>query len=271
MPQQNSIFVKLLKKYTDIDIDFIDIFFKKFKIGGELEFEIDENDIVKYLGIAKITLRKRLNNEYSKKKLYYENADYIKIKSGATSAVTYMVNYECFERLAMASDSEKSEVVRLYFSKLRKFISENQHAIFQAMEKKADDLKLFDNMNTIYFFAVDKRKFKIGKSAGIVKRLRNYNIGRIKEIEFKYLALVKNKDLIEKCMKVNLKPYQVIKNREIYEIDPIRIKKVIDKCYCDNVSKKENLELYEEISNLLGMYAYIKDKINIKPYIIIDK
>jgi hypothetical protein len=267
---KNSIFVKLLKKYTDIDSDFIDIFFKKFKIGGELEFEIDEKDIAFYLGIELRTLRKRLNNVFSKKKIYYENADYVKIDDGGNKII-YMVNYECFERLAMASDSEKSEVVRLYFSKLRKFVSENQHAIFQAMEKKADDLKLFDNMDTIYFFAVDKRKFKIGKSNGIVKRLRNYNIGRIKEIEFKYLALVKNKNLIEKCMKVNLKPYQVIKNREIYEIDPIRIKKVIDKCYCENVSKKENLELYEEISSLLGMYAYIKDKINIKPYIIIDK
>ena len=29
--------------------------------------------------------------------------------------------------------------------------------------------------------------------------------------------------------------------------------------------------MYEDISNLLGLYAYTKDKINIKPYIIIDK
>jgi hypothetical protein len=28
--------------------------------------------------------------------------------------------------------------------------------------------------------------------------------------------------------------------------------------------------LYEEVSNLLGMYSYIKDKVNIKPFIIID-
>ena len=29
--------------------------------------------------------------------------------------------------------------------------------------------------------------------------------------------------------------------------------------------------MYEDISNLLGLYSYTKDKINIKPYIIIDK
>ena len=271
MVKKDSIFVKLLKKYTDIDDDFIETFFNKFKIGGELEFEIEDKNIAKYLGVDLSTLRKRLNNAFSKKKLYYEKVDYIKEKTGSTSGITYMVNYECFERLAMSSDSEKSEVVRLYFSKLRKFISENQHAIFQALEKKMDDLKLYDNIGSIYFFAVDKRKFKIGKATGIMQRLRNYNVGRIKEVELKYLALVKNTELIEKCIKVNLKPYQVIKNKEIYEIDPVRIKKVIDKCYCENVSKKENMELYSEISSLLGMYAYVKDKVNIKPYVIMDK
>ncbi len=49
------------------------------------------------------------------------------------------------------------------------------------------------------------------------------------------------------------------------------LKKVIHECYCKHVSKKENMELYEEISNLLGIYVYVKDKLNIKPYIIIGK
>ena len=34
-------------------------------------------------------------------------------------------------------------------------------------------------------------------------------------------------------------------------------------------SKQQNEELYKEISDLLGLYAYTKDKINIKPYVII--
>ncbi len=37
---KDSIFIELLKKHTNIDIDFIDTFFKKFKIGGELDFKI---------------------------------------------------------------------------------------------------------------------------------------------------------------------------------------------------------------------------------------
>jgi hypothetical protein len=124
---------------------------------------------------------------------------------------------------------------------------------------------------TIYFFAVDEKKnfFKIGHTGDIIQRLRNYNIGRIKEIDLKYLALVKNKTLIENCMKLKLNKDQVIKNREIYEIDPRKLKKIINDCYCKHVSKKENEELYKELSNLLGMYTYVKNKVNIKPYIII--
>lgn len=124
------------------------------------------------------------------------------------------------------------------------------------------------------FFAVDERKkeiFKIGRSNKIIERLRNYNVGRIKEIELKYFALVKNPLLIEKCVKSALKTKEVIKNKEMYEIEPEKLKKIIDECYCKNVSKKENDNLYEEISELLGLYSYVKDKVNIKPFIIVDK
>ena len=91
----------------------------------------------------------------------------------------------------------------------------------------------------------------------------------MQEIDLKYLALVKNKILIENCMKLKLIKNQVIKYREIYEIEPQKLKKIINDCYCKHVNKKENDELYIELSNLLGMYTYIKNKINIKPYIII--
>ena len=49
------------------------------------------------------------------------------------------------------------------------------------------------------------------------------------------------------------------------------IKQVIDKCYCKYVSENKNKDLYEELANLLGLYAYTKDKENIKPFIIIGK
>jgi len=46
---------------------------------------------------------------------------------------------------------------------------------------------------------------------------------------------------------------------------------LVDNCYCKHVTKNENEKLYKEINDLLGIYIYTKDKINIKPYIIISK
>ena len=60
-------------------------------------------------------------------------------------------------------------------------------------------------------------------------------------------------------------------NREIYEVNPDKLKKIILNCYCKYVTKKENDTLYHELSQLSGLYSYVKNKKNIKPYIIINK
>lgn len=138
MNKKDSVFIKLLKENTNIDEDFIDVFFKKFKIGGELDFDIKDIDVSKYLNISLITLRKRLNNAYSKTKRYIENIDFIRIKTGISNNIIYMLNYSCFEKLAMSGDSSNSETVRMYFTKLREFITDNQKIIYQAMNSKKD-------------------------------------------------------------------------------------------------------------------------------------
>lgn len=68
-----------------------------------------------------------------------------------------------------------------------------------------------------YIFVIDnkhiKNIFKIGQTSDIIKRLDNYNVGRIDEIDLKYLAVVYDSKNVEKCMKHNLKKYQYIKNK----------------------------------------------------------
>lgn len=268
----NSKFIVLLKEYTTIDEEFLDTFFEKYEIGGDLDFHIKDSDVALYLGIQLKTLRQRLNNNFTKKEYYKENADYIKIKTGKTSGIIYMLNYKCFEHLAMTGDSEQSSVIRDYFIKLREFLVENQNLIYQSM-KNNEILRQYSNIETIYFFAVDERKnfFKVGRTNDIITRLRTYNTGRIKDVELKYFAAVKNSFLIEKCIKSDLKDKRVIKYREIYEIEPSKLKKIVDECYCKHVNRIKNEELYEELSELLGMYGYLKNKKYIKPYVIIGK
>lgn len=270
---KNNNFINLLKEYTTIDKSFINTFFKKFTIGNELNFDISDTSVAKYLGNSLITVRKRLSNAYSKTIKFIENVDYIKIKQGIKSSVKYMINYQCFERLAMGGDSAKAESVRMYFTKLREFLVEHQDLINQSLSNKKD-LEKYRGYESIYFFAVDERKsdiFKIGRTKDIVQRLRNYNVGRIKEVELKYFAIVKNPVLIENCIKFKLKKNQVFENKEIFKINQLKLKKIIDDCYCKHVSDTKNKQMYDELSTLLGLYAYTKDKLHIKPYIVIDK
>ena len=143
--------------------------------------------------------------------------------------------------------------------------------IYQSIENK-EDLKKYGKFESIYFFVIDERKknfFKVGRTIDIVNRLRNYNVRRIKEVDLKYFAIVKNSLLIDNCIKFNLKNKQVFDKKEIFHTTPENIKKIIDKCYCKYVSKKENEDLYKELSDLLGLYSYSKDKVNIKPFIIL--
>jgi len=270
--KKDSVFVKLLKLHTNIDEDFINTFFNKFKIGGELDFDIEDKKVAIFLDISLATLRKRLNNYFSKTKRFIEKVDYVRVKVGNTSGIIYMLNYQCFERLAMSGDSPKSETIRMYFVKLREFVTDNQQLIYQAIENKIE-LDKYSGYDSIYFFAVDEKKmnWKVGRTSDIVQQLRNYNIGRIKEVDLKYLAIVKNPLLLEKCVKLKLKKNQVIKNKEIFHTEPKIIKNIITECYCKHIPENKNKEVYEEMANLLGIYAYTKDKINIKPYIIIGK
>lgn len=263
-------FTELLKKYTSIDEEFIDIFFNRFKIGNDLEFNIDEVDLANFLNIKLRTLRKRLKNKFGINENYIEKVDYIKIKYEKKNKYKYMLNYRCMEKLAMNGDTDESDIIRLYFTKLREFLYDNQELINQSLDNYSH-LRKFDKYNCIYFFAVDEKHniFKIGMTTDIINRLRVYNTGRIDDIDLKYLAIVKNGKLIENCIKKLIKNNQIKKYRELYQIKPKNLKKIIYDCYIENVNKKENDNLYNDLSDLLGLYSYVKDEKNIKPYIVI--
>lgn len=268
----NKSFIDILKQNTDIDIDFIETFFENFRIGGELDFNIKDTVAAKYLGVSLTTIRKRLSNYNAKTKQFHENVDFIKIKGPITSTIIYQLNYQCFERLAMSGDSNKSEQVRSYFIKLREFLVDNQNAINQSMQN-VNSLKKFNHFETMYFFVandkVDNSIIKTGSALGIISRLRGYNTGRIPDVELKYFAVVKNRKLIEQCLKSKLKNNRVYSGRELFRVDPEILKTTIEKCYAKYVSKNEDEELYMELAELYGIYAYTKNKQHMKPYVII--
>ena len=128
----NNNIINYYKSTTkDIDnnyIDFINFFFENIK--NFLNFNIKDIDVSTYLGISIITVRKRLCNAYSKTKRFIENVDFVRIKTSISNNIIYMLNYACFEKLAMNGDSDKSKSIRMYFIKIKEFLFENQHVIY---------------------------------------------------------------------------------------------------------------------------------------------
>ena len=113
-----------------------------------------------YLGISLTTLRKRLQNAYTNKQLYFKFVDFVKArKSLSSNEIFYKLSYSCFERLAMNGDTEKAVIVRLYFSKLRQFLTNYADVIKQALDNQEHVLKALNKSHAIYFFCC--RYFKI--------------------------------------------------------------------------------------------------------------
>lgn len=272
MSKKRNVFIELLKIHTNIDVEFINTFFKKFEIGSDLEFHIKDSDVANYLKINIQTLRDKLENKLSKTKYYLEKADYMKDKTGKGSGVTYYLNYTCFERIVMGSDTIEAEVARLYFMKLREFLVENQHVIFQAMQNK-QELKKYEGYESIYFFAIDPKNqdiFKLGKLINIIRKLRRYNVGKIDEDDLKYYTVVSDSKMIEKCIMVSTKKPRVFSDKEIIKIKPEDLRKIITQCYCANTSKTANRKLHREIAGLIGLYSYVVNNPKVEPHVIIS-
>lgn len=273
--EENLNLLKLLKKYTSINVEFLDTFLSKFKIGPDSLFHIKDYKIAKYLGIELSKLQKKLRN--SKSNEYIENVDYIKVKNNNSNTINYMVNYQCFLKLAMSENTEISDAIRTYHSQLRLFIMENMVLIKQSLDKKKE-MKKYNSFKTVYLFAVNENHndiLKIGETREIINRLKTYNIGKSSDLKIEYLTLIKNSKLIRNFIKLKLKNVEILnknkvfKYKEIFEVKPKHIKLIIDKYLCDN-KKEKNKELYRELSGLIGLYGCIENKKTIHPYIIIN-
>ena len=62
-----------------------------------------------------------------------------------------MINYQCFEKIAMSGNTQESETIRMYFIKLREFMVENQKMIYQSIENK-NDLNIYRGVWIYLFF-----------------------------------------------------------------------------------------------------------------------
>ncbi len=138
-----------------------------------------------------------------------------------------MLNYKCFEKIALKSNSDESHRIHQYFIELREFIFNNSKLIEQSLNTheiliNTTSIKKYnDNYSVLYFFAVDKKYeniFKVGSTYNIINRIKSYNVGRINDIDIKYAVVVYNGKIIEQCIGKLLYRSKHIDNKEIYNI-----------------------------------------------------
>lgn len=128
----------------------------------------------------------------------------------------------------MSSRSREAESVRDYFIILRKFIDYYKDHISEMILNKVTENK----SKFIYILLVNKNKsiFKLGKTGDIRKRLKTYATGKDVHPDIKFIMLVEDNEMIEKCAKVFLKMHEYKRNHEIFKVSINTIKKIVFEC-----------------------------------------
>ena len=87
--------------------------------------------------------------------------------------------------------------------------------LLKPVEKNiVDKIENSNDSKSVYFFVIDDREPQILEAENtidIIDRLRNYNVGKINEVELRYVCIVQNSLLTEKCLKLKLKKNQEVK------------------------------------------------------------
>jgi hypothetical protein len=152
------------------------------------------------------------------------------------SNVHYMLSFDCFEKICMASNTRKGQEYRDYFIMLRKFIDYYKQHI-------AD--KIIDLTKThkyIYILLVNKNKniFKLGRTKNIRKRLQSYATGKDNHPDIKFIMIVNNDKQVENCVKAFAKAKQYKANKELYQENLEILKTLISTCADIDKTMKEH-------------------------------
>ena len=215
-----------LKKYTAISNKFIDEYYSFYEKTEDNKFGIKLEEVMKYLNIQNIKkLKERLRNNFSFRK-DYEIIKYTHKSMKNQKDVQYMLSFEGFEKICMASNTEKGKAFRDYFIMLRKFIDYYKDHFANKINELAKTNK------HMYILMVNKNKnlLKLGRADHIRNRLKSYATGKETHPDVKFIMIVDDAKKVEQCTKVFVKQFQYKGNKELYRMDIDDLKRTIFSC-----------------------------------------
>jgi phage anti-repressor protein len=237
---------EFLYKFTAVPQRFIDEYYKFYELCENVKFGIPVDKVIKYLGIInQPTFKERIRASLTLSVDYMIIRHQQKSMKGVKDA-QYMLSFEGFERLCLASTTKKGTEFRDYFIMLRKFIDYYKDHISNKI------LELTKTNKFMYILAVNKNTniFKLGRTASIRKRLQSYSTGKETHPDIKFILIVEDDKRVEQCAKAFVKAKQYKGNRELYKLECDTLKKVVmgcaqvDKEFATDLAKDKNLDTY---------------------------
>lgn len=237
---------EFLYKFTAVPQKFIDEYYKFYELCENVKFGIPVDKVIKYLGIInQPTFKERIRASLTLSVDYMIIRHQQKSMKGVKDA-QYMLSFEGFERLCLASTTKKGTEFRDYFIMLRKFIDYYKDHISDKI------LELTKTNKFMYILAVNKKTniFKLGRTASIRKRLQSYSTGKETHPDIKFILIVEDDKRVEQCAKAFVRAKQYKGNRELYKLECDTLKKVVmgcaqvDKEFATDLAKDKNLDTY---------------------------
>jgi phage anti-repressor protein len=254
---------EFLKKHSLINSKFIDDFYSFYDEGqNEYDYTIDLEKLAYWLQLRKDNLKVLLDSNFD------ENEDYVILDKpsngkgmgyGKNNRKPIMLRYTCAKELCMISRSPKSSVIRKFYIDLEKLLITYKDSIVNDLNEqlgiKDTNMKIIEqnkNKGMIYILKLEKGDFKdnepidikIGSTNDMAKRLKQYNVGRIEELPIIFAYLTDDINNMERCIRQNLKNYQLKYKTEIFKIDLDFVKETVKYCSLKNsVLIKNNKKL----------------------------
>lgn len=174
---------------------------------------------------------------------------------------------DCAKMILQSTKSKKGNDIRRYFIEIEKMLYKYKDIIINNLNK---ELKLVKNNQKPKIINKNKKKiyifkalnthltlYKIGKTIDIKKRLNSHNSALANDIEIIYEYETENINLVEKCIKIQMKHAQYRKYKEIFQIDINIIQNFIKQCD-NNINLVKN-NINKQNGGNLFMYIPIYD------------
>jgi len=252
----------------------IDIYNKTLSYNNnDIQYEMDKEGNIwfKFLSIVKIleyksskdTLKDKINKE-NKKQL----KDIRKLHSKEQPQTMYINEQGLYSLLLKSRMNKAVEFQNWLISdalpKLRKY---GKYEVDKKTKKKIHNLnhqikilkhnlsknKKYPKGYHVYIIKDDK-KYKIGYTKNLNKRLEVYNTGRANKAEYAYYKQTDCAREIETCMKAKLTEYLYKSNKEFYDCNIKKIISVIKKCLNIEKKYKKCSDINRKISQTGGNY-----------------